>query len=122
MTGRKRERAEAELADLAQYQCNDCGVNVVTAGEFYMLKPQIWEDELGLSWDDNLCVGCLENRLGRKVTLHDMGSFPAYKWMQPPSDRLRDRLGFEKGRNGKWHHKRQVRARPKHIRRAEARE
>ena len=32
--------------ELARYRCNDCGVNVVTAGDFYMLQPKIWEDQL----------------------------------------------------------------------------
>jgi hypothetical protein len=79
---------------LARYRCNDCGINVVTIGEFYMLKPELWQGMLGLEWDDNLCIGCLEARLGRKVTLRDMANSPTYPWMRPASDRLRDRLGF----------------------------
>jgi len=27
---------ELTLEELARYACNDCGVNVVTVGEFYM--------------------------------------------------------------------------------------
>jgi hypothetical protein len=77
---------------LAHYRCNDCSVNVVTAGEFYMLHPEIWEDQLGLGWDDNLCIGCLEKRLGRKVSLLDMVSFPRYPWMKPSSLRLMHRI------------------------------
>jgi hypothetical protein len=42
---------------LARYACNDCGVNVVTAGEFCMLRNEIWEEQLGLGWNDNLCIG-----------------------------------------------------------------
>jgi hypothetical protein len=77
---------------LARYRCNDCSVNVVTAGEFYMLRPEIWGDQLGLGWDDNLCIGCLEKRLGRKVALVDMGCFPRYPWMKPLSVRLLHRM------------------------------
>jgi hypothetical protein len=51
-------------------KCNDCGVNVIRAGEYYMLSPEIWEDKLHLKWDDNLCIGCLEARLGRKLRCH----------------------------------------------------
>jgi hypothetical protein len=51
--------------ELARYACNDCGINVETAGEFYMVRNDIWKDQLGLGWDDNLRVGCLEARLGR---------------------------------------------------------
>jgi hypothetical protein len=95
--------------ELARYACNDCAVNVVTAGEFYMLHPAIWEDHLGLGWDDNLCIGCLEARLGRKVSFADMSSFPNYDWMQPSSARLMDRLGFKRNSKGTWHRKRQSR-------------
>ena len=76
----------------------------VHAGEFYMLYPDIWEDQLGLDWNDNLCIGCLEARIGRPVTFADIISIPNYSWMQPSSDRLLDRLGFKKC-NGKWRHK-----------------
>ena len=47
--------------------CNDCGVDIVKAGEYVMLDPQIWKHELGLDWDDNLCIGCVEKRLGRRI-------------------------------------------------------
>ena len=77
---------------LARYRCNDCGVNVVTAGEFYMLHLSIWEDQLGLGWNDNICIGCLEARLGRKVCFDDMMTFPEYPWMKPMSIRLWHRL------------------------------
>lgn len=78
--------------ELARYRCNDCSDNVVTIGEFYMLHPEIWKDQLGLGWDDNLCIGCLEARLGRRVSMADMGSFPNYPWMKPMSIRLMHRM------------------------------
>jgi hypothetical protein len=78
--------------ELAHFKCNDCSVNVVTAGEFYMLKPQIWEGRLGLGWNDDLCIGCLEARLGRKVCFADMGGFPQDPWMKPISIMLMHRL------------------------------
>jgi len=99
-----KKTRELSPEELARYACNDCGVNVVTIGEFYMLHPDIWEDQLGLDWNDNLCIGCLEARIGRQVTFADMISIPSYSWMQPSSDRLLDRLGFKK-HNGKWRHK-----------------
>jgi hypothetical protein len=79
--------------DLAQYACNDCGVNIVTAGEYgYMLQPQIWNEQLGLAYSDNLCIGCLEARLGRRLSEEDVASLPRYSWMPPASARLLDRL------------------------------
>jgi hypothetical protein len=64
----------------------------VTTGEFYMLKNEIWQDHLGLGWNDNLCIGCLEARLGRKVCFADIPFVPDYPWMKPMSIRLQHRL------------------------------
>ena len=41
-------------------------------GEYYLVSPQLWEDKLHLKWDDNLCIGCLETRLGRKLRGRDL--------------------------------------------------
>jgi hypothetical protein len=83
--------------ELARPCCNDCGVNVITSGEYYMLKPAIWEEELGLGWTDNLCIGCVEKRLGRRLKPllegDDFMLLPDYEWLKqyPPSARLWDR-------------------------------
>jgi hypothetical protein len=75
-----------------RYLCNDCGIDTVAAGEFYRLRPEIWSGQLGLGERDNLCIGCLEKRLGRKITLRDLGGFPHYPWMKPLSLRLLHRM------------------------------
>jgi hypothetical protein len=100
----KPRRQPLPKAELDRLCCNDCGVNVLKIGEYYMLNPKIWEKELGLGWEDNLCIGCLEKRLGRKVgpMLPDFCSCPSYDWMYPTSDRLMDRYGFEKRTKGRW--------------------
>ena len=96
MSTRKRPRpkkVDRLLAkELARQTCNECGVNVIEIGEYYMLNPDIWERQLGLGWTDNLCLGCLEARLGRKISPSDMCSFPSYPWMMPSSIRLKHRL------------------------------
>ena len=53
-------------------RCNDCGVDVWEIGDWYMAPSKIWGDKLGLGWDDNLCLTCLERRLGRPVKLGDI--------------------------------------------------
>jgi hypothetical protein len=78
---------------IARFTCNDCGVNVVKIGDFCMLKPQIWEGVLGLGWNDNLCVRCIEARLGRQLGLFDFGA-PASVEGYPVSDTLVSRLGL----------------------------
>jgi hypothetical protein len=52
-------------------RCNDCGVDVLASGDWYMATPELWERRLGLGWNDNLCIACLEKRLGRAVRFPD---------------------------------------------------
>lgn len=53
-----------------KFMCIDCRVDTGKIGEHYMLQDHIW-----LSITDSrrgmLCIGCLENRLGRRLALHD---------------------------------------------------
>jgi hypothetical protein len=77
-----------------QYRCNDCGVDVLAAGEWYMAGADIWNRQLGLSWSDNLCIGCLEQRLGRRVSFPEVGPASSRR-NNPTSARLLDRLGHK---------------------------
>jgi hypothetical protein len=56
---------------MKQYLCNDCGVDVLKIGDWYLAHPKVWEDQLGLSCNDNLCIGCLDKRLGREAICPD---------------------------------------------------
>jgi hypothetical protein len=49
------------------FACHDCGVDVLAIGDWYMATADVWERRLGLGWNDNLCIACLERRLGRAV-------------------------------------------------------
>jgi len=33
---------------IARWRCNDCGVNVIEAGDYCVLRPRIWRDTFGL--------------------------------------------------------------------------
>jgi hypothetical protein len=57
-------RSFGEVFD--RMNCLDCGVNVVAVGDYYMVNKDVWE-RLGLSWLDNLCIPCLEQRLGHEL-------------------------------------------------------
>jgi hypothetical protein len=48
------------------YECKDCGRDVLQTGDWYMASPELWEG-LKLGWEDNLCITCLDNRLGREA-------------------------------------------------------
>jgi hypothetical protein len=43
-----------------EYPCNDCGVDVLAIGDWYLATPEIWKQQLGLGWNDNLCIACLD--------------------------------------------------------------
>lgn len=94
--------------------CNDCGADVVALGDYYMADDKVWEDELGLGWNDNLCIGCLETRLGRQIKIWDdftpaqiPGALSGDPIPVKLSPRLLDRMGMEL-RRGKWRPKKTV--------------
>jgi hypothetical protein len=62
--------------EIARHRCIDCGTNVIRAGDYCMLRDEIWERQFGLKWDDNLCLACIEKRLGRRLCFSDLISFP----------------------------------------------
>ena len=51
------------------HRCQDCGLKSSETCEFYFLRNEIWFSiALG---DEDLCIGCAENRLGRTLTKGD---------------------------------------------------
>jgi hypothetical protein len=83
-------------SDVAACKCNDCGTNVIKDGSYCMLHPRIWEKKFGLGWNDNLCLACIEARLGRKLSMArlDFISPPPQIEGYPTSDALWERYGF----------------------------
>ena len=56
------------------HRCTDCGVNTRAAREVYMVEVALWKAHgAGRGF---LCVGCLEGRLGRKLTVEDFKLCP----------------------------------------------
>jgi hypothetical protein len=62
---------------IARCKCLDCGVNVIRAGDYCLLDFGLWDDELHLGWHDNLCIVCIEERLGRRLVHDDFAGFPS---------------------------------------------
>lgn len=54
-----------------KYLCQDCKVDTRDdPKDFFMVKDQLWDAHgVGLG---RLCVGCFENRLGRKLQKEDI--------------------------------------------------
>ena len=71
--------------------CVDCRVHVHLAGEYYMVRDDVWPiDPDG----GQLCVGCLEKRIGRRLVPGDFIDAPVNRPGSNTSARLADRLGF----------------------------
>jgi len=78
------------------FHCVDCDVDTLTLGEVYMVMPTVWESawfgrrksrHRKVPGTEILCIGCLEQRIGRELTACDFTYAPS-----PMSARLRDRL------------------------------
>lgn len=79
--------------------CADCGMETNHFNtddrfdsEWYMVKNEIWAAATAERPANFLCVGCLERRIGRKLTPDDFKDVPGnYTW--PRSSRLDSRMG-----------------------------
>lgn len=49
--------------------CKDCKTNCSHIGEFYFIKTELWKSVARI--DIILCIGCVEQRLGRKLDKSD---------------------------------------------------
>jgi hypothetical protein len=54
--------------------CGDCGVRVFECGEYYSLRDSVWKSVARKS--EMLCVGCIEERLGRLLVNRDFRPCP----------------------------------------------
>jgi hypothetical protein len=95
-------------APVVTTRCIDCGVGTITSREWYMVKNEVWDQAwVGRrkSWhwqtmgQEILCIGCLEQRLGRMLTASDFTDAPVNDPnKQLMSKRLRQRLAARRAR------------------------
>jgi hypothetical protein len=86
---------------LCTTNCVDCGIGTITAKEFYMVKDDVWEQAWHgrRKWwyrkvygQEVLCIGCLEERIGRTLTKDDFTDAPVNDLVKRNmSDRFFDR-------------------------------
>ena len=80
-----------ELAPFS-FDCVDCGVDTSAIDEWYVVRDELWV-AANSSRDGVLCVGCLEERLGRRLSRSDFTSCEVNEnpgWRR--SSRLTNRL------------------------------
>jgi hypothetical protein len=81
-------------------RCCDCGLGVNVAREWYMVTPKVWEEAWAgrrkgwhnIPGQSILCIGCLEQRIGRTLCAQDFANAVVNDPEGDISDRLRDRL------------------------------
>lgn len=74
---------------MSDYTCIGCSKDTNKMNEYYMVTNNIWR-KFGAG-DKMLCVGCLEDKMGRKLDTYDFISAPV-NYTGVKSDRLRDRI------------------------------
>ena len=60
--------------DYEMFRCVDCAACTLCDGEYYMVHNEIW-DRTGLD-RGMLCIGCLEQRIGKLLTARDFTDAP----------------------------------------------
>lgn len=53
-----------------RFRCMDCGEDTGKIHEFYFVQTELWFGVVG-STHGMLCIGCLENRLNRRLCRSD---------------------------------------------------
>lgn len=73
--------------------CMGCGVDTDAIDEYYMVQFEIWKTSVP-KWAQRgiLCIGCLEDRVGRELTTEDFIEAPV-NYTLDKSERLLSRLG-----------------------------
>jgi hypothetical protein len=85
------ENSPGCLGDCEVFKCAACEVNTLHINEYYMLTDEVWN----AAWPTGrgmLCIGCLEDRLGRQLTSDDFTDAPINQGYFGYSERLRQRL------------------------------
>jgi hypothetical protein len=85
-------------------KCLDCRMHMRGSGEYYVVTDKVWKEAVGMSRKadkSELCIGCLESRLGRQLTRDDFTAcdvnYDVRFW--PKSDRLFSRMFGEEWRD-----------------------
>ena len=56
--------------------CVDCGVDTFETKEYYMVTDSCWKRAGMKPYGGMLCVGCIESRLGKKLTPQNFSECP----------------------------------------------
>jgi hypothetical protein len=84
--------AESSTAEINEH-CTDCALNIDEIAECYMVKDHVWRRAMPTEHGrEQLCIGCLETRIGRTLMAYDFTLAPINTAPGPRSERLQKRL------------------------------
>jgi hypothetical protein len=74
-----------------RFRCRDCHVDTHNIGHYYMVTDELWAASGMKPNGGMLCLGCLEQRIGRPLTVDDFTAFgpPAWPWFPMKGERWR---------------------------------
>lgn len=75
-----------------RFDCLDCSASTLDIGEYYMVHDHVWLRSGAAKKDGMLCIGCLETRLDRRLTVADFTDCPLNRTLKWHSARLLSRL------------------------------
>lgn len=76
-----------------RFDCHDCGHDTRLMCELYMVTERLWDELMAGTGVHMICIGCLEQRLGRRLGHEDFINCPLnYEDFGRHSLRLRHRL------------------------------
>lgn len=74
---RRLPRSSCSCGEYWMFHCEDCGECTHCIGEYYMVEDEVWYSAItARSKPDMLCLGCLEQRIGRLLTKDDFSDAP----------------------------------------------
>ena len=63
------------IADLEDFICIECNINTLEINEYYMIQDYLWQ-QINPQTKGMLCIGCVEEKLGRTLTAADFSPYP----------------------------------------------
>lgn len=73
--------------DKEHWTCKDCGKDCFkNKKDFYMVTFNLWK-KFGVG-KDMLCMNCMEERIGHKLTKNDILRCPVTEWMNPYTKKI----------------------------------
>ena len=93
---------DQKIPDFRKYICADCSVNTLEINEYYSVHNNLWKEAIKIEPILNekerkkngkwtmLCIGCLEQRLGRELTCEDFRKDASVNWSNGEDEAIKN--------------------------------